>query len=57
MWDPDEDDNADRGGVLGETHTYVRMEKRFPFIRRREEDGYKRGTDGADHGIEKGGEG
>lgn len=54
MWHTDENDDADSGGVFGETHADVAMEKRFPFLGRGEEDSYEHGTDGTDDGVEEG---
>lgn len=57
MWQADEDDNADRGRVLGQAHTDVPVEQRFPALGGGEEDGEQHGACCADDGVEEGSEG
>lgn len=52
-----EDYDADRGGVLAETHPNIAVEQRLPALGRREEDGDEHSPNGADDGVKKSGEG
>ncbi len=57
MRHPNEDDDTDGSRILSEIHTDVAMEQPCPFLRRGEEYSDEHSANGANDGIEEGGEG
>ena len=51
MRQADENDDGNRSGILSEAHANVAMEKGFPALSGREENGEKHSSDGTNNGI------